>query len=111
MIDKRHSRLGIASVVIAIVVPVLIICLIIIGAILDRPASSLGKYIVESGFAVGFFAPLLHLTGLVLGVAGWVSKRTKNLFAIIGTALNSILLFIGFLLIVLIISNLSFGFH
>lgn len=111
ILEKRHSRLGIASVIIAIVLPALFICPIIIAAIVDSPSSSASKIFFTVGFVVGIFAPALHLTGIIFGVIGWVSKRTRNLFPIIGTVLNSILLLIGLLMIVFILSNLKFGFH
>jgi hypothetical protein len=109
--EKRHSRLGIASVIIAIFLPILFICPIIIAAIVDTTEGTYSKIFMSIGIAVGVSAPLLHLIGIIFGIIGWRSKKTKNLFPVMGTCLNAILLIIGFAIIVFILSNLKFGFN
>ncbi len=108
---ERLSRLGIASIVIAIALPILFICPIIIAAVIDTPSSSWSKIFFTVGFVFGAIAPLMHLVGVIFGIIGLTSKKTKKLFPIIGTAVNSLLLVIGLLMIGFILSNLKFGFH
>lgn len=111
ILEKRHSRLGVASVVIGVLLPFLFIFPLIIAAIVDTTEGTYSKIFMSIGMVVGAFAPLLHLIGIIFGVIGWTSKKTKNLFPIIGTILNAILLLIGLLMIGFILSNLKFGFH
>ena len=93
---KRHSRLGIASTIIGGGLPVLVTILFILVAVFSKISgetkseffSSLAgiSYIVF--IFVGLSAPLLHLTGLIFGLIGVFSRKTKKLFPIAGIILN-----------------------
>ncbi len=96
--DKTHSRLGIASVFIGIAVPVLLFVFFAVAMLLGTTKGSVGNYILIGVFILAISAPFIHLLGIIFGVIGWISKKTKNLFPIIGTILNSILGIIGLLI-------------
>ena len=83
-IKKHHSRLGIASLVIGVLVPVLIGLLFAIAMLLGTKKGSIGGYILFGDFVFAISAPLLHLIGVILGGIGWFSKKTKNLFCLAG---------------------------
>ncbi len=99
--EKPHSRLGVASVVIGVAVPLLLILIFAVAILLGTKKDSVGNYILIGGIIFSMSAPLLYLVGIIFGVIGWVSKKTKNLYPIIGTILNSILGIIGVLLVLL----------
>jgi hypothetical protein len=107
-LEKHHSRLGIASLMIGISVPVLLILFYSIAMLLGTKEGSIGGYILFGTFIFAIAAPALHLLGVIFGIIGWISKKTKNLFPVIGTILNSILgitgLLIGAFLLYLILT-------
>ena len=115
-VAKRHSRMGIASIIIGGGLPLLVTALIVISWASYEIADSLIFYKIsdETGtkflhtlsdgaikllFVVGFRAPLLHLMGLILGLFGAFSKGTKKKFSIAGIVLNLILGLIGVVLV------------
>jgi len=100
VVEKRHSRLGIASVGIGVSLPTLLTLLIVIFAVSKSP------YVFAGLGMFAFFAPFLHFVGLVIGVIGWTSKKTKNIYSIIGTILNLVLGIIGIVLSFTLISFL-----
>ena len=115
-----HSRLGIASFVIAIVTTVLFVVLLVV--IFDTAGRLLGDVDPQSvtpqdlqrnleenpgttgvlgvaGFGLAA-TPLLYLLGAALGIAGLVQKQRGRLFAVLGTVSNG-LIFLGLLVLVL----------
>lgn len=103
--ENRHSRMGIASFIIAILTTVLIVVLFIIAGVIgasafsgadpqsidpqsiqDSPAFA-GLALVGIGFIVGIG---LFLVGLVLGLIGIFQRRRKRLFAVLGTIFNGL---------------------
>lgn len=118
--ENRHSRLGIASSVIAVLTTVLIVVLFVVifnaaGQLLGGadPQSvtpqDLQRNLENSPGATGVLGvagfglvatPLLYLLGLALGVAGLIQKRRGRLFAVLGTISNG-LIFLGLLILVL----------
>ena len=115
-----HSRLGIASFVIAIVTTVLFVVLLVV--IFDTAGRLLGDVDPQSvtpqdlqrnleenpgttgvlgvaGFGLAA-TPLLYLLGAALGIAGLVQKHRGRLFAVLGTVSNG-LIFLGLLVLVL----------
>lgn len=108
---QRHSRLGIASVVIGASLPLLLIFLIVAGGILEANKIALGNYLLIGFAVIGMAGPLIHLIGFGLGLGGLISKKTKKVFPVTGAILNALLGISGILIIYLVISNLKFGFH
>lgn len=114
-----QSRLGIASVVIAVLTTVLIVVLFVVifnagGQLLgganpqevtpediqrnleDSPGTAGVLGVAGFGLAA---SPLLYLLGAALGIAGLIQKRRGRLFAVLGTVANG-LIFAGLLVLV-----------
>ncbi len=106
--EKRHSRLGIASVAIGIILPVLLILFIIAGIFLGTRKGTTGNDVVAALMLISLSFPLFHLMAFVFGIIGIFSKKTKKLFPIIGTVINGFLLLAGVLVIVFFAANLKF---
>lgn len=106
--EDRHSRMGIASFVISILVALVILALVVGAPILisssegfdpqtfdpadpqsiDLPSSTLiALQAIGLGFILGV---LLSFVGLGLGVAGLIQRRRKKIFAVIGAVLNGL---------------------
>lgn len=109
--EKRHSRLGIVSVIAALLIPVIWISLFANGIILGMRKDSVGNYVGLGGFVVALLAPALHFLGSILGISGCFSKKTKKLFPLIGGGLNALLGVSGLLIIWFIVSNIKWGFR
>lgn len=108
---KRHSRLGIVSVIAAFVIPVIWISLFANGIFLGMRKDSVGNYVGLSGFVVALLAPLLHFFASILGISGCFSKKTKKVFPLVGASLNAVLGVSGLLIIWLIVNNIKWGFR
>lgn len=118
--ENEHSRLGVASLVIAVLTTVLFVVLLVVvfnaaGRLLGGvdPQSvtqqDLQRNLEESPGTTGVLgvagfglvaSPFLYLLGAALGVAGLIQKRRKRLFAALGTAANG-LTFLGLVALVL----------
>lgn len=118
--ESRHSRLGIASLVIAVLTTVLLVVLSVVifnaaGQLLGGadPQSvtpqDLERNLEDSPGTTGVLGvagfglvatPLLYLLGLALGVAGLIQKRRGRLFAVLGAISNG-LVFLVLLVLVL----------
>ncbi len=106
--ENRHSRMGIASFVISILVVVAILALVVGGPLLISSSEGfdpqsfdpadpqsvdlsdpavIALQVVGLGFIVGV---LLSFVGLGLGLAGVIQRRRKRLFAVIGAVLNGL---------------------
>ncbi len=89
--EDKHSRMGIASLVLAILVGVLVFLIIAGAGVLE--ASTPGgmdedtPLVVLIGFAV-IGCLLANLVGLGLGIAGLIQRRRKKLYAIPGAILT-----------------------
>lgn len=94
-VQKRHSRLGIVSTVIGLLLPVLLVFFIIVAISLDIKKNTLGNDIVVAGLLITLTFPVVHLIALILGIIGLCFKNTKKLFPVIGTILNAILMLAG----------------
>ena len=104
--EDRHSRLGIASFVIAILSILGIVLFFVIAISVASSAigpdpqnfdpSSIGP---DSPLATTFFflsllllgSILITVVGLGLGIAGLIQRRRRKLFAALGTALNGLI--------------------
>jgi hypothetical protein len=106
---RGQSRMGIASLVLAVLTTALIVVLIVVvvavgGEVigsnpqnltpqdLQRNLESSPGVTAALGIAgLGFFlSPFLYLIGLVLGIAGLIQGRRKKLFAGLGAAFNGL---------------------
>ena len=121
-----QSRMGIASLVIAVLTTVLLVVLFIVvfnaaGALLDGadPSSvtpqDLQRNLENNPGATGVLGvagfglavtPLLYLLGAALGIAGLVQKRRLRLFAVLGTVSNGLIL-LGLLVLIVFGAVLS----
>ena len=115
-----RSRLGIASLVIAVLTTVLLVVLLVVisnaaGRLLEgeNPQSvtpqDLQRNLEQNPGSTGVLGvagfglaatPLLYLLGLALGIAGLVQKHRGRLFAVLGTVLNGLIL-LGLLVLIL----------
>ena len=108
---RRHSKLGIASTIISLAIPVLLVIFFASLLMMDTRKNSFGSYVAGVGLIFAFIAPGLHLVGALLGIGGFFTKPTKKLFPVIGTILNILLGISGVLLWVLVLSNFTYGFN
>ena len=100
----RHSRLGIASFVIAIAVGIIVPLVMVLMAILMASIQEQGtSKLFPVGVAFGLILILAYcgsLTGIGLGIAGIRQKKRNRIFAIIGLCLNSAGAMVGTLFVV-----------
>lgn len=109
--DKRHSALGIASFVIAILT--VIGYLISFGTVGLRAASILNDNNNATGSAesimlLGLSVLILvavNIVGGVIGILGLTRRHTRKIFAAIGTIVNGVILLLFMLLIASILVN------
>jgi hypothetical protein len=114
-----RSRLGIASLVIAVLTTVLLVVLLVVisnaaGQLLGNAdpqnvtPQDLQRNLEESPGTTGVLGvagfglaatPLLYLLGAALGIAGLVQKRRGRLFAVLGTVSNGLIL-LGLLVLI-----------
>lgn len=106
----RHSRLGIASVIMAIVIPVIWISFLVAGMLISS-RYSIGKFIGIAAMIFALLAPLSHFVGSILGLVGCFTKDTRRGFSIAGAILNALLGVSGIVIIWLFLSNMSWGFR
>lgn len=114
--EDRHSRMGIASLVIAILAIIAIVLFFIIGVSVASaeiggdpqsfdPSSIDENSPLATTFALlglGFVGSvLLTVVGLGLGVAGLIQLRRKRLFALLGTIFNGLVVLVVIALFVL----------
>src|SRR4030042_5688866 len=101
-VPQIHSRMGIASFIIAMAQGFVTLVLIVLAGIL---ASTGPQQDNEAGFIfLGLFFLFglsTHLVGVVLGIAGTAQKSRKKIFSILGLILNiAALLFVGLLILI-----------
>lgn len=100
--EDKHSRMGIASLALAILVGVLVFVIIAGAGVLE--ASTPGgmnedsPLVVLIGFAI-IGCLLANLVGL--GLAGMIQRRCKKLFAILGAIFNGLVVLVVLAVIVL----------
>lgn len=109
--NRRHSKLGIASALIAILIPLVLVIFFFAVVALDVRKNTIGSYIAGVGLIFSVVAPLLHLVGGALGLAGIFSKTRLKFYPVVGLILNILLGTSGVLLWILVLSNLKFGFR
>ena len=114
--ESRHSKLGVTSLVIAILATVGIVALFVIAALVGASAfggtnpqtldpQSIQNSPAFAGLAlvgIGFLVCIiLYFVGLVLGLVGIFQRRRKQLFAILGTVANGLAVLVVVSLLVL----------
>ena len=108
----KRSKLGIASLVIAIGTFVIASASVVIAIMLaDKKSHGVGARISDGlfyAFLIG--APAAHLVGLILGIAALFQKRKGKLFAVFGIILN-ILFPAGAILILFALLSAASGFR
>jgi len=101
---RKHSGLGIASFVIALLVGVLEFAVIIAAGIMETSAPGGMDEDSPAVMAVGFaicFGVLMHVMGLILGIVGVAQSGRNRVFAILGSIFNGVILIgIGLLMLV-----------
>jgi hypothetical protein len=105
--EKRHSRLGLAAVIIGLMLPVLLVLFIVATGLLEAERVKTRNDIEGSLLLVSLSFPLVHLTALIFALVGLFSRKTKKLFPVTGAVLNGVLMAIGIGLIVFIFSVIS----
>ena len=118
---QGHSRMGIASFVIAVLATVVIVALFIVSGVLlgqvlqgmdpQNPPDpqQLQRDLQNSPTAAGlglafigiFGCLFLYLVGFILGIAGLIQRHRRRLFAVLGTVLNGLVLLVMGALVVL----------
>ena len=103
--ESRNSKLGVTSLVIAILATVGIVALFVIAALIGASAlggsdpqnldpQSIQNSPAFAGFAlvgIGFLVCIImYFVGLVLGLVGIFQRRRKRLFAVLGTVANGL---------------------
>jgi len=101
-LPRRYSKLGLASFLIGIGFPLLLIIVAVIGLVLsDRIDDTDTKNAFDFFFVIlgptfgGIGAVIVHLLGLALGIAGAFQKERKRVFAILGITFNGIVLILA----------------
>lgn len=105
--QKPHSKLGIASIIIGFVIIALgvlwyLASYLFFDQMFGPPMYRVTRVLdfTAVSIVIAVFFAVLHLVGMGFGIAGWISKKTRNLFPIIGTIFN-LLLIIGDILLVI----------
>src|SRR5437870_3438356 len=91
---RKHSKPGIASFLIALGFPLLLVVLFVIpaigyGRIDNQTDDEIFLIVIMFG---GLGGPIVHFAGLVIGIVGAFQRERKRLFAILGIVLNGILM-------------------
>jgi hypothetical protein len=103
----QHSKLGVASFVMAVSIPLLLILFVVLALALGTTTKdSPGWYAVWAAMIFGLLAPLGHLIGIILGVVAVVRAQYKKLFAVLGIMLNAILGGTGVVILVFVIQQM-----
>lgn len=99
---RKHSRLGIASFIIALGQGLFTLLLIILAGILASRGRQQENEPLFIFLGLFFIASIFdHLVGIALGIAGSVQRSRKKVFAILGLVLNTLtLLFVALLVVI-----------
>lgn len=106
----RHSRLGVASVIVAGAVPLCLVLLFAVSIALGTRKGSPGNVIAIVAIIFSVLGPVFHLAGAGLGIGGLFTNRRK-LFPVTGTILNLLLGIGGALILVWIAGSITYGFR
>ena len=92
VMPPANSKLGLISTVLAVTATVFWILPSII-LLISAKADYQGNHEIL-GLVIVISVPILHLTGLIFGIAGAFKKNSKKLFSIIGIVYNAVCLII-----------------
>lgn len=106
-----HSKLGIASTIIAILTPLILVLFFVAILILDVRKNTVGSYVAGAGLMFSLAAPAAHFAGAGIGLAGIFARSRRKFFPVVGMILNILLGTSGVLLWILVLSNLKWGFR
>lgn len=96
--EKRHSRIGMVSLVIAIVSAIFIFSILGVAIAAELKTGGLSDYqygLVGIGI---FFSIFISFIGSVLGIIGFVEKKKKKVLGILGLIINMLVILIIVLL-------------
>ena len=90
MLVRRHSKLGVASLLIALGLPLLFLVVFAIMILLQGQIQNAAftNFVVMLG--ASFVGTIGHLVGLVVGVVGALRKENKKLLSVLGIIFNSV---------------------
>jgi hypothetical protein len=101
----RHSRLGIASVVLG-ALTWLAGAVLVVLSFLPETGTYASRHADNRLFVFGLLiAPALHLAGLGIGIAGAIKKSSRRALAVTGIVLNGVplaLAIFGWILVVIL---------
>jgi hypothetical protein len=102
---RKHSSLGVASFLIGILTPLVLVCLFLFSISLDTFLNNYQRrdFNFILALLIIFTPPLSHLVGLALGVVGVRQAERKKLFPILGIILNGLFLLSAGALVVIVI--------
>ena len=104
---KRHSKLGLLSVLIAVGFPFSVIMVLVILLILQDHIENWAFVAFVAILAASIAGVAAHLTGLIIGIAGVARKETRKVLSVLGIVFNAMplvlssiacILFLAFLL-------------
>jgi hypothetical protein len=115
-VPGKNSGFGVASFLIGVLTPVVLVCLFVFSISLDAFLNNYQRpdFNLILGLLIIFTPPVSHLVGLMLGIVAVRQKERRKLFSVLGIILNSLfLLSAGALVIVviLIVFKSLGGFH
>jgi hypothetical protein len=99
---KRHHAVGLISFGTAVVTGFISLLLFIVSMIPESGTYTAQRFtniLIIYGLAV---APVLHATGLILGIVGLFLKESKKIFPVLGIILNALPLIFAAILWILL---------
>jgi hypothetical protein len=101
-IERKTSRLGRASFMIALGIFLLVIASLVVMLLFSLTGSKAANTIVGISLVGWIFAPAGHLVGLILGIVDVCRKNSKKLTPILGIVGNAVLGGTGLALLVIV---------
>jgi hypothetical protein len=101
----KHSRLGVASFVISLVVGGLDLLLLVLAFVLGAIAPELmemGSVIMHIIISAALLGLVANVAGLGLGIAGLLARNRKKTFSVLGLILNAVILIVFIVLPVIV---------
>lgn len=101
----RHSKLGLISLGLAIIAGLVTFLLFISTFIPERGTFSQIRVSQILFIFSMMIAPILHLIGLILGIAGVFRKDYKAVFSVVGLGVNAValILIVGYWLLIVLL--------
>ncbi|HYW70848.1 MAG TPA: hypothetical protein VE961_07435 [Pyrinomonadaceae bacterium] len=105
--DRKTSKPGLISFLLALGFPALIIVLLVISMVLEGRVDFVKQLDLWIALLTMIGGPIVHFTGLVLGIVGVFQKGRKKLLPILGVVLNGILLALAVIIVVFCLSLIA----